>query len=156
MSSTELQSQVWIPCPDCAPFHIHCPTDALDLAVGWPALPVFGFMMALLDANKRVEALVLNPSPDVLFAPDEVERPGLPRPVQAVALFSANPESDDTAPGFSYSVFAALQRRYRDAGILLVDWVQIDFDEDLFRSMQSTARDVRGVATDYLLAGTCV
>jgi hypothetical protein len=156
MSSTELQSQVWIPCPDCAPFHIRCPTDALDLAVGWPVLPVFGFLMALLGADRRVDALVLNPSPDVLFAPEEVPRPGLPRPVHAVALFSADPESEDTAPGFSYSVFTALQRRYRAAGIQLVDWVQIDFDQDLFRSMQSAARDIRGVATDYLRAGTCV
>ena len=157
MSSTELQSQVWIPCPDCAPFHIRCPTDALDLAVGWPVLPEFGFLMALLGADRRVDALVTEPEPrDALRARAQVERPGLPRPVHAVALFSADPESEDTAPGFSYSVFTTLQRRYRHAGIQLVDWVQIDFDQDLFRSMQSTARDIRGVATDYLRAGTCV
>jgi hypothetical protein len=156
MSSTELQSQVWIPCPDCAPFHIRCPMDALDLAVGWPALPTFGLLIALLDADKRVEALVLNPGPELVFAPDLVERPGLPRPVHAVALFSADPEWADAPPGFSSSVFTALQRRYREVGIQLVDWVQIDFVEDLYRSMQSAARDVRGIAADYLGAGTCV
>ena len=33
MSSTDLRSQIWIPCPDCAPFHIRGPADALGLAL---------------------------------------------------------------------------------------------------------------------------
>jgi hypothetical protein len=83
-------------------------------------------------------------------------RPGPARPVRAVALFSADPETSDSPPGFSLSVFTSLQRQYRQAGIQLVDWVQIDFDHDLYRSMQTTARDVRGRASDFLGAGACL
>jgi hypothetical protein len=156
MPPTHVQSRVWTPCPDCAPFHIRSSVDALDLAVGWPMLPPFGLMLALLDAAKRVEALVLDPGSEALMDPDRIERPGLPRAVRGVALFSGNPEADDDIePGFSLTVFASLRRRYREAGIQLVDWVQIDFFEDLYRSMQSTARDVRGTTADYLRAGTC-
>jgi hypothetical protein len=156
MPPTHVQARVWIPCPDCAPFHIRNSIDALDLAVGWPYLPAFGLMLALLDAAKRVETLVLDPSPELLMDPDRLERPGLPRPVRAVALFSENPEDDDDCePGFSLSVFQSLQRQYRDAGIQLVDWVQIDFTSDIYRSLRSTARDVEGYTADYLRAGTC-
>ena len=61
MPPTHVQARVWIPCPDCAPFHIRNSVDAFDLAVGWPHLPAFGLMLALLDADKRVDALVLDP-----------------------------------------------------------------------------------------------
>jgi hypothetical protein len=117
---------------------------------------VFGLMIALLGADRRVEALVMNPPPELILDPDQVERPGLPRQVHAVALFSADPEDETTPPGYSVLVFESLQRQYRDAGILLVDWVQIDFDADLYRSMQTTVRDVRGTASEFLRAGTCL
>jgi hypothetical protein len=156
MPPTHVQARVWIPCPDCAPFHIRNTIDALDLAVGWPYLPAFGLMVALLNAAKRVEALVLDPSPELVFDPDRVARPGLPQPVQAVALFSGNPEEEaGFESGDSLIVFSSLKRRYREAGIQLVDWVQIDFFDDLYRSMQRTARDVNGTTADYLRAGAC-
>ena len=82
MSSTELQSQVWIPCPDCAPFHLRSPADALTLATGWRELPEFDVLLVLLDADRRVTLMVTNPDPELLFHPDRIERPGIPRPVR--------------------------------------------------------------------------
>lgn len=156
MSSTDLQSHVWTPCPDCAPFHIRCPADALALAVGWPELPEFGLLMATLDADRRVELMVTNPSPELVFFPDRIERPGLPRPVHGVTLFSIAPDTADTPPGFSFSMFNTLHCHYREAGIRLVDWVHIDFEENLYRSMRICARELQGTTADYLRAGVCV
>lgn len=155
MSSTELQSQVWIPCPDCAPFHLRGPADALTLAAGWRELPEFDFMMALLDADQRITLMVTNPDPDLLFHPDRIERPGIPRPVRGVALFSGA-SADESLPVSSAALFSTLKQRYREAELRLVDWVQIDFDESLYRSLQICTRDLRGTAADYLRAGTCV
>jgi hypothetical protein len=155
MSSTELQSQVWIPCPDCAPFHIRCPADALSLAVAWPELPPFDVLMALLDADQRIEMILTNPDTELVFSPDRIERPGIPRPVRGVALFSLG-SPEDSEPLSMSSVFDELQRRYRDAGIRLVDWVQIDLYEGFYRSMRIHARMQRGIAADYLRSGTCV
>jgi hypothetical protein len=152
MSSLDLQLQVWIPCPDCAPFHLRCPADTLALAGAWPELPIFGMVMALLDADQRIEMIVVNPSPDLVFTPDRIERPGIPRPVRGVALLSIG--SVDEKPPIA--VFAELQRRYRDAGIRLVDWVLIDFEASSYLSMRVQARQNHGVAVDYLRAGTCV
>jgi hypothetical protein len=156
MPEIHIESRVWIPCPDCAPFHVRTPSDALDLAVGWPDLPEFGFLMVLLDAESRVEAMVMNPDPELVFAPDDVERPAPKRPVAAVALISASPETDDTPPGFSLAAFDTMQHAYEHLEIELVDWVHIDFDRDIYRSMRSAVKDVRGRTSDFLRAGTCV
>jgi hypothetical protein len=156
MPPAHVESRVWIPCPDCAPFHIRGPADALDLAVGWPDLPEFGLLMALLDADCRVEALVINPGPELVCSPDDVERPGPRRPVRAVALISADPATDSSPPGFSLAAFDTMQHAYRRIGIALVDWVHIDFERDIYRSMQSAATDVRGRTSDFLRAGTCL
>lgn len=155
MSSTELQSQVWIPCPDCAPFHLRCPADALVLATGWRELPEFEVLMALLDADQRVEMIVTNPGTELVFSPGRIERPGIPRPVRGVALVSVGAPDDD-GPVSSLTIFDELRGRYRDAGIRLVDWVQIDRAEGCYRSMRITARVQRGDASDYLRAGRCV
>ena len=74
MSSTELQSQVWIPCPDCAPFYIRGPADALTLATAWSELPEFELLLALLDADRRVTLIVVNPEADLVFSPERIER----------------------------------------------------------------------------------
>jgi hypothetical protein len=152
MSSLDLHMQVWIPCPDCAPFHLRCPADALALAGAWLELPVFETVMVLLDADQRVEMIVMNPSPDLVFSPDRIERPGIPRPVRGVTLLSMG--SVDEEPPIA--VFAELQRRYRDAGIRLVDWVLIDGGESFYLSMRVQARQYHGVAIDFIRAGTCV
>jgi len=155
MSSTELQSQVWIPCPDCAPFHIRCPTDALALAAAWPALPRFDVLMALLDADQRIEMILTNPETELVFAPDRIARPGIPRPVRGVTIVSLGSPADDE-PVSMTAVFDELQRRYRDAGIRLIDWVQIDFFDHCYRSMRIEARMQQGFASDFLRAGRCV
>jgi hypothetical protein len=154
MSSTELQSQVWIPCPDCAPFYLRGPADALTLATGWAELPEFELLLALLDADRRVTLMVTNPEAELVFCPERIERPGIPRPVRGVVLFSRVwTENRELS---SSSLFAILKRRYRAEGIRLVDWVQIDFDESLFRSMRISTRAQQGRPADYLRAGTCV
>ncbi len=152
MSSTDLHMQVWIPCPDCAPFHLRCPADTLALAGAWLELPAFDTVLALLDADQRVVMIVMNPSPDLVFSPDRIERPGIPRPVRGVALFSIG--SVDEEPPLA--VFAELQRRYRVAGIRLVDWVLIDSEESYYLSMRVQTRQCHGFAIDYIRAGTCV
>jgi hypothetical protein len=154
MSSLDLQSYVWIPCPDCAPFHIRGPADALTLATAWTELPTFDLMLALLDADQRITLMVTNPEAELIFSPERIERPGIPRPVRGVALFSNvwNEERDFS----SESIFAILQQRYRDEGIRLVDWVQIDFESSVFRSMRVSTRAQHGRPADYLRAGVCV
>jgi hypothetical protein len=156
MSSTELQSQIWIPCPDCAPFHIRCPADALDLATAWRELPAFAVLMALLDADRRVEMILTNPETELVFAPERIERPGIPRPVRGVALFSLGSPDDDDGPVTPSMIFDQLRGRYHEAGIRLVDWVQIVVEEGFYRSMRIVARQQRGSAADYLRAGVCV
>jgi hypothetical protein len=126
----------------------------LALATAWRELPEFAVLMALLDADRRVEMILTNPETELVFAPERIERPGIPRPVRGVALFSIG--TPDDGPVSSSTIFEELRARYRDAGIRLVDWVQIDLDECFYRSMRIVARQLRGGATDYLRAGTCV
>jgi hypothetical protein len=154
MSSLDLQSYVWIPCPDCAPFHIRGPADALTLATAWTELPTFDLLVALLDADQRITLMVTNPEPELIFSPELIERPGIPRPVRGVAIFSRVWNEDCELS--SESIFAILQLRYRDEGIRLVDWVQIDFESSVFRSMRVSTRAQRGRPADYLRAGVCV
>jgi hypothetical protein len=154
LSSTDLESLVWIPCPDCAPLHVRGPADALALASGWRELPDFDLLLVLLDADRRITMMVTNPEPELIFAPERIERPGIPRPVRGVVLLS-NVWSETAELGSS-SLFAILQRRYSDEGIRLVDWVQIAFGENWYRSMRITTRRRRERVTDYLRAGVCV
>jgi len=96
----------------------------------------------------------VNPEADLVFSPECIERPGIPRPVRGVALFSR--VWNENRELSSASLFAILKRRYREEGIRLIDWVQIDFDESLFRSMRISTRAEQGRPADYLRAGTCV
>jgi hypothetical protein len=154
MYSTDLESYVWIPCPDCAPFHIRGPADALTLATAWLELPDFAVMLALLDADQRITLMVTNPEAELIFSPELIERPGIPRPVRGVALFSdVWTENQELS---SESLFAILKQRYRAEGIRLVDWVQINYEQNTFRSMRISTRAQRGRPADYLRAGVCV
>ena len=154
MYSTDLESFVWVPCPDCAPFHLRGPADALTLATAWTELPEFALMLALLDADQRITLMVTNPEAELIFSPERIERPGIPRPVRGVAVFSGAFMEDEGLS--STSMFAILKQRYRAEGIRLVDWVQIDFDTSVFRSMRISTRAQQGRPADYLRAGVCV
>ncbi|MGZ6979819.1 MAG: hypothetical protein ACXVJW_17045 [Acidimicrobiia bacterium] len=152
MSPTELQSHVWTPCPDCAPFHVRCSADVLTLAIAWPELPEFGVLLALLDSEQRVEHLVTNPSPDEVFFPDRIVRSGASGPVHGVALFTL---TDAATDGGASDAFASLHLHYREAGIRFVDWVRIDVEAGLCQSMRLNAPGLQEMTVDYLRAGTC-
>jgi hypothetical protein len=154
MSSQPQYSHVWTPGPTESHFRIRSTVDVLSLALAWTELPQFGLLIAVLDVDDRVVAMVTDPSPDLIRAPAQCTGPGLTRPVHGIALLTMTRATSDRFD--PPSLFPGLQRHYRASGIRLVDWVLIDFEPDGFRSMQLETRGRRRQTARHLRAGVCV
>ena len=131
MSSTELQSQVWIPCPDCAPFHIRGPADALTLATAWPELPRVRADAGAARRRPAHHADGHEPGGRARLRPRAHRATRHPAARCVASRCSPRCGARTSTGSSSWSLFADPEAPLpRTTGIRLVDWVQIDFDDD--------------------------
>jgi hypothetical protein len=134
--SHRLVPRVWLPGP-ADPLQITSLADAFGLASATDELASGSRILVLLDRTSTVLAVLADPAPELLTLPGKAEGPGLVRPVSASLLLSRQDVQWGPPDDHDLRWFRSLRELHAGQDVRLLDWIQVDRDRDLFRSVAS-------------------
>lgn len=117
--------RIWMLHPD-DPAHIHTVGDAIELAADVPMLPVEREVLVLLDDERRVVALLLDPPAVLGVMIGRAPIPGLADTFTTTLCIVVSDDAGPTATDHQRTGFHALRRFHALQGLRLLDVVLTD------------------------------
>lgn len=121
-------SQVWLPDPDDPPL-LASFGDAAALAVSMLDLGALTEVLVLLDHERRVVSMLIDPPAEVVFAIGWLDGPGLEVPFTQTLVVQVVPVVRSEAPSATDALhFRRLRSTHVLQGLELLDVIRVDHD----------------------------